>query len=45
VAQKFHFAILRIKVTRESRGLSAVAELLVSKVVIIISVIIRIIVS
>jgi len=28
VAQKFHFAILRI-VTRASRGLSAIAELLV----------------
>jgi len=29
VAQKFHFAILRIEVTRASRGLSAIAELLV----------------
>ena len=29
VAQKFHFAILRIEVTRASRGLSATAELLV----------------
>jgi len=29
VAQKFHFAILRIKVTRASRGLSAIADLLV----------------
>jgi len=26
VAQKFHFAILRIEVTRASRGLSAIAE-------------------
>jgi len=30
VAQKFHFAILRIEVTRSSRGLSAIAELLVT---------------
>jgi len=32
VAQKFHFAILRIEVTRASRGLSAIpiAELLVT---------------
>ena len=30
VAQKFHFATLRIEVTRASRGLSAIAELLVS---------------
>jgi len=30
VAQKFHFAILRIEVTRASRGLSAIAELLVN---------------
>jgi len=30
VAQKFHFAILQIKVTSTSRGLSAIAELLVS---------------
>jgi len=30
VAQKFHFAILRIQVTRASRGLSAIAELLVT---------------
>ena len=30
MAQKFHFAILRIEVTRASRGLSAIAELLVS---------------
>jgi len=30
VAQKFHFAILRIEVTRASRGLYAIAELLVS---------------
>jgi len=29
VAQKFHFAILRIEVTRVSCGLSAIAELLV----------------
>jgi len=29
VAQKFHFAIFRIEVTRASRGLSAIAELLV----------------
>jgi len=29
VVQKFHFAILRIEVTRASRGLSAIAELLV----------------
>jgi len=29
VAYKFHFAILRIEVTRASRGLSAIAELLV----------------
>jgi len=29
VAQKFHFAILRIEVTRASRGLAAIAELLV----------------
>jgi len=29
VAQKFHFAILRIEVTRASRGLSAIVELLV----------------
>jgi len=29
VAQKFHFAILRIEVTRSSRGFSAIAELLV----------------
>jgi len=29
VAQKFHFAILRIEVTRASRSLSAIAELLV----------------
>jgi len=29
VAQKFHFAILRIEVTRASRGLSVIAELLV----------------
>jgi len=29
VAQKFHFAILRIEVTRAPRGLSAIAELLV----------------
>ena len=29
VAQKLHFAILRIEVTRASRGLSAIAELLV----------------
>ena len=31
VAQKFHFAILRIEVTRASRGLSAIAELLFSR--------------
>jgi len=30
VAQKFHFAILQIEVTRASRGLSAIAELLVN---------------
>jgi len=30
VAQKFHFAILQIEVTRASRGLSAIAELLVT---------------
>jgi len=30
VAQKFHFAILRIEVTSASRGLSAIAELLVT---------------
>jgi len=30
VAQKFHFAILRIEVTHASRGLSAIAELLVT---------------
>jgi len=29
VAQNFHFTILRIEVTRASRGLSAIAELLV----------------
>jgi len=29
VAQKFNFAILRIEVTRVSRGLPAIAELLV----------------
>jgi len=29
MAQKRHFAILRIKVTCESRGISAIAELLV----------------
>jgi len=29
VAQEFHFVILRIEVTRASRGLSAIAELLV----------------
>jgi len=29
VAQKIHFAILRIEVTRASGGLSAIAELLV----------------
>jgi len=29
VAQKFHFAILRIEATRASRGLSAIAEQLV----------------
>jgi len=29
VAQKFHFAILRIEVTRASRGVSAISELLV----------------
>jgi len=32
VAQKFHFVILRIEVTRASRGLSAIAELLVSTI-------------
>ena len=30
MAQKFHFPILRIEVTRASRGLSAIAELLVT---------------
>jgi len=30
VAQKFHFAILRIEVTRASRVLSAIAELFVN---------------
>jgi len=30
VAQKFHFAILQIEVTRTSRSLSAIAELLVN---------------
>jgi len=30
VAQKFHFAILRIEVTRAWRVLSAIAELLVN---------------
>ena len=30
VAQKFHFAILRIEVIRASRGLSVIAELLVN---------------
>jgi len=29
VAEKFHFSILRIEVTRASRGLSAIAELVV----------------
>ena len=29
MAQKFHFVILRIEVTHASRGLSAIAELLV----------------
>jgi len=29
VAQKFHFAILQIEVTRASRDLSAIAEVLV----------------
>jgi len=29
VAQKFHFAILQLEVARASRGLSAIAELLV----------------
>ena len=32
MAQKFHFAILRIEVTHASRGLSAIAELLVQTV-------------
>jgi len=32
VAQKFHFAILRIEVTRASRGLSAIAQLPVRQV-------------
>jgi len=32
VAQKLHFAILRIEVTRASRGVSAIAELLVTLV-------------
>jgi len=32
VAQKFHFAILQIEVTRASRGLSAIAELLVKDI-------------
>jgi len=30
VAQKFHFAILRIEVTRALRGLSVIAELFVA---------------
>jgi len=30
--EKFHFAILRIEVTRALHGLSAIAELLVDKV-------------
>jgi len=30
MAEKFHFAVLRIEVTSASRGLSATAELLVS---------------
>jgi len=30
VAQKFHFAILRIEVTRAWRGLSVIAELFVT---------------
>jgi len=30
MAQKFHFAVLRVEVTRASRGLSAIAELLVN---------------
>jgi len=29
VPQKFHFAVLRTEVTRASRGLSVIAELLV----------------
>jgi len=37
VAQKFHFAILRIEVTRASRGLSAIAELFVTIVLISIA--------
>ena len=32
MAQKFHFAILQIEVTRASRGLSVIAELLVQTV-------------
>ena len=34
MSQKFHFAILRIQVTRASRGFSAIAELLVNDVVV-----------
>jgi len=33
VAQKFHFAVLQIEVTRASRGLSATAELLVNIII------------
>jgi len=29
VAEKFHFAVLRIEITHASRGLCAIAELLV----------------
>jgi len=34
VAQKFHFEFLRIEVTRASRGLSAIGELLVAIVIV-----------
>jgi len=44
VAQKFHFAILRIEVTCVSHGLSAIAELLVFVIIIIIVMIIIIII-
>jgi len=37
VAQKFHFAVLRIEVTHASRGLSAIAELLVIALWLVVS--------